>query len=111
MERTDMKVDKRKRLERDGWRFGNAQDLLGLSSAEALLVESKLTLADAVRAKRLKLGWTQARLAKELGSSQSRVAKMEAGDRSVSIDLLVAALGQMGATRRYLSRVLAHHAA
>ena len=83
--------------------------MLGLSASESLLIESRLALSDALRARRAKLGWTQTRLAKAIGSSQSRVAKMEAGDKTVSIDLLVSTLGCLGATCRELSRILAQH--
>lgn len=50
---------------------------------------------------------TQTQLAKRLESSQSRVAKMEAGDRSVSLDLLVRSLLAVGMTRRDLAKVIA----
>ena len=76
-----------------------------------MLVEVKLALADALRARRAKLGWTQEALARRLGSSQSRVAKMEAGDGSVSIDLLVRALAGLGATRKELAKALSTRAA
>jgi transcriptional regulator with XRE-family HTH domain len=64
-----------------------------------------------VRARRIKLGLTQAQLAQRMRSSQSRVAKLEAGDRTVSIDLLVHALVRLGATRSQLARVLGARAA
>src|SRR3989442_1272892 len=41
-------------------------------------------------------------------SSQSRVDKMEAGDRSVSIELLIRSLLAMGTTQRELAQVIAH---
>jgi transcriptional regulator with XRE-family HTH domain len=49
---------------------------------------------------------TEAALAKRLRSSQSRVAKMEAGDPSISLDLLLRAFFATGATKRDLARVL-----
>lgn len=39
-------------------------------------------------------------------SSQSRVAKMEAGDPTASLDLLVKSLLAMGASRRDLARAI-----
>lgn len=101
-----MHAAKRKRLEAAGWRVGNAADFLRLSSEEELYVEIKLALANAVRARRTKMGLTQSDLARRMRSSQSRVAKLEAGDRTVSIDLLVHALVRLGATRHQLARVL-----
>jgi len=106
-----MNTSKRKRLEAAGWRVGKTAEFLGLSTEEELYVEIKLALANAVRARRTKLGLTQAELARRMRSSQSRVAKLEAGDRTVSIDLLVHALVRLGATRPQLARVLGARAA
>jgi ribosome-binding protein aMBF1 (putative translation factor) len=106
-----MNRSKRKRLEAAGWRAGSAADFLGLSAEEALYLQIKLVLADAVKARREKLGLTQAEVALRVRSSQSRVAKMEAGDRTVSIDLLVHTLAALGATRKDLARVLSPRAA
>jgi transcriptional regulator with XRE-family HTH domain len=80
---------------------------LGLSDEEVAFVELKLALAENLKKRRLKRGLTQTQLAKRLESSQSRVAKMEAGDRSVSLDLLVRSLLTVGATRRELAKVIA----
>jgi ribosome-binding protein aMBF1 (putative translation factor) len=102
-----MKKAKRQRLERAGWKFGSAQDFLQLSDEEANLVELKLSLSDGLRRKRELLGLTQTQLAKKLSSSQSRVAKMEAGDRSVSLDLLVRSLFALGVSRRELAHMIA----
>jgi len=95
-----MKQTKRARLEAHGWRVGSAQEFLGLSAAEAALVETKLRLSRAVRERRAKLSQSQAALSKRLHSSQSRVAKMEAADPTVSVDLLLKALFALGATPR-----------
>lgn len=95
-----MKADKRKKLEKAGWRVGRAADFLSLSEAEDAYVEMKLALAqelaEARRAKRL----TQQTLADKLRTSQPRVAMMEKGDPSVSLDLLVRALLILGVTPR-----------
>src|SRR6185369_2906726 len=84
-----MKASKRKRLEANGWRLTSAEEFLGLSREEVALVEMKLALADAVRAKREKSHLSQIELAARMMVSQSRVATIEAGDPSVSFDLLV----------------------
>ncbi|HEX6810759.1 MAG TPA: helix-turn-helix domain-containing protein [Planctomycetota bacterium] len=105
-----MKPSKQKRLAAAGWRVGDAAGFLGLSEAEDLFVEIKLALSDAVRKRRTKLGLTQGELARRMQSSQSRVAKLEAGDRTVSIDLLVHALVALGATRQQLARILSSSA-
>ena len=93
-----MKPEKRRRLEKAGWRVGSTADFLSLSKAEAAYVELKLALAQELaetrRAKRL----TQQTLAAKLRTSQPRVAMMEKGDPSVSLDLLVRALLTLGVT-------------
>ena len=86
---------------------GDARTFLGLTDEEQAFIDLKLALADNLRGRRTKLGLTQSDLARRLESSQSRVAKMEAGDRSVSVDLLVRALLSLGATRRDLARMIA----
>ncbi len=102
-----MKQTKRDRLRRAGWAVGSAAEFLGLSKAEAALVDLKLTLSQKLRERRARTRLSQAQLARLLGSSQSRVAKMEAGDPSVSIDLLVRSLLAIGATRRELAAAIA----
>jgi predicted XRE-type DNA-binding protein len=102
-----MKPEKRKRLEEKGWRVGTAGDFLGLSAQESAFVELRLKLADAVRELRKEKHLTQSQLAKLLGSSQSRVAKVEAAEESVSVDLLVRSLLAMGATSSDLAEVIA----
>ena len=102
-----MRKAKKTRLENAGWRVGSARDFLGLSKEEVALIEMKLGLAQSLRRRRVARKLTQAQLAKRLGSSQSRVAKMEAAEPSVSIDLLVRALLEMGATRSQVARAMA----
>jgi ribosome-binding protein aMBF1 (putative translation factor) len=102
-----MKKEKRARLERAGWKVGSVQDFLQLSDEEANFIELKLSLSDALRRIRDLRRLTQTQLAKKLASSQSRVAKMEAGDPSVSIDLLVRSLFALGVSRRELARMIA----
>lgn len=97
---------RRRRLEAAGFRVGSTADFLELSPDEAALVEMKAALAGRVREWRMRAGITQAALAQRLGSSQSRVAKLEAGDPSVSLELLVRASIAAGASRREVARVL-----
>ena len=103
-----MRKAKRARLERSGWKVGTVRDLLGLSKAEEALVELKLILSRGLRERRARRRLTQAQLARLLKSSQSRIAKMEAGDPSVSIDLLIRSLLVMGTTQRELAQVIGH---
>jgi len=101
-------VDKAKwkRLQEKGWKEGDAADFLGLSPEEAAFVEIKLRLSDAVRSLRRTSELTQAQLAERLGSSQSRVAKIEAGDPSVSLDLLTRSMLALGASKKDIARAL-----
>jgi DNA-binding XRE family transcriptional regulator len=106
-----MKKEAKKRLEDAGWAVGNASDFLGLSPAEAALVDIRLALGDEVRASRKRTHLTQQGLAKLIGSSQSRVAKIETGDTTVTIDLqlkaLLAAGSNPGSVFSALARKLA----
>lgn len=106
-----MKDSKKKRLQSAGWRIGTPAEFLDLSPEEAAYVELKLALADYLKALRAQNSWTQAQVANRLRSSQSRVAKMEAADPSVSVDLLVRALLALGASRKEVGRVIASRAA
>ena len=103
-----MNKNKRERLRRAGWTVGSVTEFLGLTEAEAALVELKLTLSRRLKEQRARSHLSQGQLAKLLGSSQSRVAKMEAGDPSVSIDLLIRSLLAIGTTRKELAAVIAH---
>lgn len=102
-----MNAAKRKRLEVAGWRVGATADFLELSPEEAAFVELKLRLSESLRRRRKNQKLSQDALAKKIRSSQSRVAKMEAGDPTVSIDLLIRALLATGATQRDLARAMA----
>lgn len=101
-----MNKAKRRRLERKGWKIGSAEEFLGLSAEEARFIELKLALSRWLRERREARNLTQTALAQKIRSSQSRIAKMEAGDPSVSIDLLIRSLFSLGATRRDLARVI-----
>jgi ribosome-binding protein aMBF1 (putative translation factor) len=95
------------RLETAGWKIGGTSEFLGLTEEEAAIVELKIGLASAVREQRNRRGLTQEQLGQLLGSSQSRIAKMEAADPSVSIDLMVRSLLRMGASRKQVAAYIA----
>ena len=99
-----MDIAKRRRLEKAGWKVGTTQEFLDLSKEEAAYVELKLHLAKELLKRRRSLGMSQVAVAKRIRSSQSRVAKMEAGDPSVSIDLLVRSLLALGGTPHTLQK-------
>ncbi len=101
-----MKTSKRNKLEKAGWAVGSASDFLELNEAEKTIVDIKLTLAGKLRAMRRQKKVTQQELAQEIGSSQSRVAKMEIADKSVSMELIVRSLVSLGATRRQIGKMI-----
>lgn len=101
-----MRSTKKKRLESKGWKIGSAKEFLGLSPEEEAYIEIKLRLAEDLRSQRMRCQMTQSDLARKLKSSQSRVAKMEAGERSVSVDLLVRSLLALGAPSKNLIRLI-----
>ncbi len=101
-----MRQSKKKQLEAHGWKVGDAAEFLKLSKEESAFIEMKLALAENLRDLRRNRKISQEQLAKRLGSSQSRVAKMEAGDPSVSVDLLLKGMLALGATRKEIGRTL-----
>ncbi|HZF11014.1 MAG TPA: helix-turn-helix domain-containing protein [Thermoanaerobaculia bacterium] len=102
-----MDQQKKARLEAAGWKVGSAEEFLGMTAEESAYVDLRLKLSDAVRDRRKKRGLTQLQLAELLRSSQSRVAKVEAADETVSLDLLVRTLLALGASDQDLARVIA----
>jgi len=101
-----MNPAKKKYLEKAGWIVGDSTSFLGLSPTEEAILELKFSLGKEIRSRRCSNRWTQAEFAKHIHSSQSRVAKMESGDPSVSFDLLIKSLLAAGATRKELASVI-----
>jgi DNA-binding XRE family transcriptional regulator len=101
-----MNTAKKRRLESKGWKVGTAREFLNLSAEEAAYVELKIALSKNLQEYRRQKKLTQEELARRLKSSQSRVAKMEAGDPSVSLDLLVRSLLALGASKKRLADML-----
>ena len=101
-----MNSTQRKKLEAAGWKVGTVVEFLRLTPEEELLVEMKLACAERIRVLREKLKITQQQLATRLGSSQSRVAKIENADKSVSMELLLRSLVTLGASRQEIGNVL-----
>jgi len=101
-----MNSTKKKRLETKGWKVGTVAEFLQLSPEESAYIEMKLSLSKNLRERRKDKTLTQKQLARLLKSSQSRVAKMETGDPSVSLDLLVRSLLILGESRKSLAKIL-----
>jgi len=98
-----MDAKKKKRLEAKGWKVGTSREFLGLTPEEEAYIEIRLALAGHLRARRKEQRLPQVELARRIKSSQSRVAKMEAGDPSVSLDLLIRSLLALGVSTEDLA--------
>lgn len=101
-----MDAIKRQRLEAAGWTVGSADEFLELSPEETKIVDLKLALAQELKERRTSQHISQKDLAARMSSSQSRIAKMEAGDPSVSFDLLIRALFYTGATKENIAEII-----
>lgn len=103
-----MKMNKAKmeQLSKKGWKSGSASEFLNLSTEEAAYVELKLSLSRYLSKKRTSKHWTQEQLAEKIHSSQSRIAKMENGDPTVSVDLLIKSLFALGTSKNELAKVI-----
>ncbi len=101
-----MREDKKRRLEAKGWKVGSAKEFLRLTDEESAYIDLKMRLADGLRDRRQRNRLSQVQLARMLRSSQSRIAKMESGDPSVSLDLLIRSLLALGISDRELSRII-----
>ncbi len=101
-----MDKQKRKKLEEKGFRVGSAADFLDLTPEEEAYIEIRLEVSTLIKTQRNKRGWTQEQLARVMGSSQSRVAKMEAGDLSTSLDLMIKTLLRLGISKQEIGKLL-----
>lgn len=101
-----MNRSKKAKLAKKGWKTGSVAEFFDLTAEELAYIEMKLALSEKLRARRLRKRLTQAQLAKAIESSQSRIAKMEAGDPTVSIDLLVKSLLALGVSKKELGRTI-----
>jgi len=106
-----VKVSKRKKIEKAGWKVGSVEEFLDLTPEEAAYIEMKLALSKSLKERRLKKNLSQVAFAAKIDSSQSRVAKMEAGDPSVSIDLILKSLLALGASKKEVARMISSNSA
>jgi DNA-binding XRE family transcriptional regulator len=101
-----MNLTKKRKLEAAGWRETTVKEFLDLSDADMQYIETKLSLSRRLREIRQRRHLTQMKAATLLRTSQSRLARMEAGDPTVSLDLLVRGLFALGATREELAEAV-----
>lgn len=102
-----MDSKKKARLEAAGWKVSTVADFLDLTPEEEALVEARAGLTRCIRRVRQEKGLTQVQVAKMLGSSQSRVAKMEASDQTVSLDMMIRTLFKLGLTPKQVGKAMA----
>ena len=101
-----MEFTKRQKLEAAGWKVCTVAELLELTPEEEAIVEIRVALSKSLKRMRQQEQLSQQKLAEKTNSSQSRVARMEAADRSVSIDLLIKSLLSLGATREDIAAAI-----
>lgn len=83
---------KAKKTAAAGPRKTTVAEFLGLSPTEEALVELRVRLAEAVRAQRMAHGLTQAQLARDMGTSQAQIARLENASPKVSLDQVMRVL-------------------
>ena len=93
-------------MNKQDWKEGSVQEFLDLANADMALVETKVAFARALRRRRLKSHLTQIDMAKAMQTSRSSVMRIEAGDPSVSLDVVFKALYTVGLTPREIVGVL-----
>ena len=101
-----MNKSKKELLQRKGWMVGSTSEFLSLTPDEEAYIEMKIRLGKYLQETRQKKHLTQVQFAKIIKSSQSRVAKMEVGEPSVSIDLLVRSLFALGTSKHQLAKII-----
>ena len=101
-----MDKKRKQQLEEKGFRVGSAADFLELTPEEEAYIDIRLDISNMVKSQRAKRGWTQEQLARSIGSSQSRIAKLEGGDPGISLDLMFKALLRLGTSKKQLGKLL-----
>jgi DNA-binding transcriptional regulator YiaG len=91
---------------KNGWVEGSVKDFLDLSDADVEYIETRRALSRLLKQVRQDLHLTQTEVAARLKTSQSRVAKMEKADPTVSADLLLQALFRLGLKRKELAAAI-----
>ena len=100
-----MNKQKLKKLKDAGWKTGTVQEFLDLTDTESALIEVRVALFEAFQKIRKEKDLTQKQTAKLLKTSQSRISKIETGDPSVTLDLMIRSLVTLGATKKDFVRI------
>jgi ribosome-binding protein aMBF1 (putative translation factor) len=101
-----MKKEKIRNLEKKGWKVGTVSAFLNLSREEEEYIELKLVLSNYFQALRKKQCLTQVQVAAKIKSSQSRVAKIEHAEASVSLDLIVRSIIALGSSKKDIGKIM-----
>jgi ribosome-binding protein aMBF1 (putative translation factor) len=99
--------ERKAKLQKAGFKVGTVQEFLGLSDAEMMIIDMRIALGKRIRTARERQHLTQTDLAKRIRSSQPRVAKIEAGEEGVSLDLMTKAALAVGMTRKQIAKAIA----
>src|ERR1700730_7479285 len=91
-----VKAEEKDPVEGPGVWVGGAEDFLGLTKSERVIVDFRLDLSRRIKEARERRGWSQASLARAMGTSQPRLSRIEAGYPDVTIDLMLRALVAAG---------------
>ena len=88
------------------WVETDVEELLDLSAQDLVIVEFRAALAGALQQARGRQRLTREKAAKVIGTSQAQVARMEAGQSSITIDRLIKALTALGVPRPTILKAL-----
>ena len=97
---------KRQKLEAAGYKVSTVAEFLELTPEEEAIVEIRVAVSKSLKRMRQQEQLSQQKLAEKTNLSQSCVAKREASDKSVSIDLLIKSLISLGATREDIAAAI-----
>ncbi len=100
-----MKKEKIQRLKDVGWNTGTVQEFLDLTDSESAFIEVRVALFEAFQKIRKEKKLTQKQAAELLRTSQSRISKMESGDPTVTLDLMIRSLVTLGVKKKDFVRI------
>lgn len=101
-----MTPEKATALKEKGWHIGSTDEFLRLNKAESEYIELKMTLGKALARQRKQRHLTQKDFAKLMKTSQSRIARMEKGHPSVSLDIMVRFLLAMDISKSSIGKLM-----
>ncbi len=101
-----MDEKKQSKLVTKNWKIGESRDYLKIDSEEMALIELKVSLGNTLKNKREQKEITRSQLAESLHASQSIIEKMETGDPSVSVNLLIDSLLSLGLSKDELAKLI-----